>query len=252
MNFEGLDLNIDGLAGVIGNMSDQELLGAIQANPQGFKRAINAKARHSRRLGQNNSRDEFQARLPQLSQDVSNGLLKGSSQLVDTWFAVAKSISAASQTKMLRDSDVKTAGVCMINGGRLGKGEPFLLSSIILLYGVGSGTTENVATISPINFGQISPVVRGGVFEFKVNGKILIPETSNEAFVNHYAETSDTTDKSYAYALQGTQRVGEFKLENPKLIETQVPMEFNLDWGVAAASNAFLKVILKGTRVFKY
>lgn len=115
-----------------------------------------------------------------------------------------------------------------------------------------STPANDVATMSALDFGPLTSIIRNGHFEFKANGKILIPETSNEVFVNHYAAFDATTDKSYAYALTGGKRFGEFKLDNPKLIETQVPMEFNIEWGTACTAKTCLKVVLVGTRVIKH
>ena len=253
------DMNIDGLGlASLNGLSDEELLGRLKNNPAMARKLVKAavKPQVIATSANVNSREEFKARIQNLSPEIRDELSKGRAQGVDTYLSVVKSISGAQSIKMLKDSDVKTTGVCMINGAKMQKGEPFLLSAIILMEGVGSGTTENVATISPINFGQISSIVRGGHFEFKVNGKILIPETSNEVFANHFAYTEKdvTTDKSYglAYSLGGSNRFGMFKLDNPKFIDSQVNIDMNIDWGIAGTTNAFLKAILIGTRVFKY
>jgi|GEM_PF-257625 len=249
------DLFIDGVGfASLAGLSDEELLGRTK-NPK-FTRAMAKAAAAPRIVGGSSSREEFKSRIQMLDKGIQADLANGRAQAVDTYMHAVKSISGAQQVKMLRDNDVKTPGVCMINNGKLQKGEPLLLSAIILMEGVGGATTENVATISPINFGQISSIVRGGTFEFKVNSKILIPETSCEVFANNFAftEKGETTDKSYglAYSFNSGQRFGLFKLDNPKLIETQVPMELNIEWGIAGTTNSFLKVILVGTRVFKF
>lgn len=258
--FELNDLSIEGLAGVVETMSDDELLGAIRRNPKGFKRFINRVKRApavSVSKGRS-SRDELQKRIHQLSSDVQRKLVSGHAQSVDTHLAVVKSISGANSVEMLKDSDTKETGVCMINGGKLEKGEPFMLTGIMLMEGVGSGTTENASTISAVNFGQLSSAVRNGQFEFLANGKTLIPDMSNEVFVNAFEKnvvedgTAPAPDYAYGYSIAGKGRFGLYRLDNPKMIETQTSMEMNIKWGVAATTNAFLKLVLIGSRVYKH
>lgn len=255
--FEINDMSIEGLAGIVGMMNDDELLGAIKRNPRGFKRFMSRVQRApASSTGARTSRNELQKRVHQLDSKVQENLLKGNAQSVDTQFAIVKSISAKTSVDMLKDSDTKEVGVCMLNGGKLEKGEPFMLTGIILMEGVGSGTTENVATISPINFGQLSTIVRNGQFEFKANGKTLIPEMSNEVFVNAFEKNvvgaGALADYGYGYATPGVGRFGLYTLDNPKMIETQVSMELEVKWGIAGTTNSFLKAVLVGSRVYKH
>jgi hypothetical protein len=196
------------------------------------------------------SREQFMARLNQVDSRLAEQLLAGKLQLVDRAISVTKSVSAAQNVKMIKTSDTKTTGVNMLHNGRLNKDEIFLLSEIRILGGIGSGTTENVATISAVEFGQIEKIIRGGHFEMKVNNKIIIPETSLEVFANNYFAVNATTDQSSAYAYNSAEKFGTFVLDNPKLLYSQLDIELFLDWGVAATSNGFLKVILKGSSLF--
>lgn len=198
------------------------------------------------------SRQEFLKRLNQIDPNLAAQLQKGNLQLVDRQISVVKSVSGAQSVKMIKTSDVKTTGVTMLHNGRLQKDEIFLLDEIRLLGGIGNGTTENVATISAVEFGQIEKIIRGGYFEMKVNNKVIIPETTLEAFANHMFVVNETTDKSSAYVLGGAEKFATLLLANPKLIESQVNIEFDIDWGTAATSNGFLKLILSGTSLFKF
>lgn len=249
------DLSIEGLAGVMDIMSDEELLGAIRRSPRAFRRFVK-RVRTAPRVGKQSSRDELQKRLHQLHPEIQKRLASGKDQSVDTYLSFARSISGSKSVEMLKDSDTKEVGVCMLNGGKLEKGEPFMLTGIILMEGIGGGTTEDAATISPVNFGQLSSAVRNGQFEFIANGKTLIPDMSNEVFVHAFEknviEDDTAPDYAYGYAISGKGRFGMYKLDNPKMIETQVAMELNIKWGVAAATNSFLKAVLVGSRIFKH
>lgn len=252
MDFENIP--ISGLAGVLAGLSDEELIGVIKRNPAMVRKALDA-SRKGGVIEKQNSRTELAARMSSLDKNLQQGLLQKSNQLVDTYLSVVKSVSGASSVKMLKSADTDTVGVCMINGAKLEKDQPFMMTAIRLLYGVGGGTTENASTISAVNFGIISSVIAGGYFEFKAGSRTLIPAMSCEVFKTAFEKNvvEDTSpDYAYGYAISNGAQFGMYKLENPKLIESQIPLEFNIDWGTAAASNAFLKVILIGSRVYKH
>ena len=156
---------------------------------------------------------------------------------------------------MLQDSDNKETGFSMINGGKLEKGEPMLLSGVTLLFGlhetdeINSGVRAAAAKWQPI-----PDVLRLGQFEFKGNGKTLLPWHSMEVFARNYIHTHiDAANQAgYAYALPSGSPVGYYKFDNPKLIETQTAMEFNLEWGANAPENSALYVCFHGSRVYKH
>ncbi len=79
---------------------------------------------------------------------------------------------------------------------------------------------------------------------------------SNEVFVHAFeknvVEEDAAPDHAFDYAVSGKGRFGMYRLDNPKMIETQVAMELNLKWGAAAATNSFLKAVLIGSRVYKH
>jgi hypothetical protein len=77
--------------------------------------------------------------------------------------------------------------------------------------------------------------VRNGEFEFKANGTVLVPNTSNEVF--------NTDGKNITKGL--------YVLDNPKLIKDQQPIEFNIEWGTNAAADTCMKAVLWGTSVIK-
>jgi hypothetical protein len=86
-----------------------------------------------------------------------------------------------------------------------------------------------------VDFEDVPNYIRNGEFEFKANGTVLVPNTSNEVF---YTEGKDVFK-------------GLYILDNPKVIKDQQSIEFNLEWGSNAPGNAYLKAILRGTSVIK-
>ena len=76
---------------------------------------------------------------------------------------------------------------------------------------------------------------------------------SLNVFRNFYTETvSNAVPAIIGGVNYGDGMPGFYKFANPKLIETQQPIEFNLEWCAAATKNAYLKAVLIGTKVMKY
>lgn len=209
------------------------------------------------------SRNEFEARFGQLSKELQRDLAQKRKQLVDTEFYVVKSISGDKTKRVLQDDDNKIPGVCNISGGKIEKGEVFLLSALQLLSAVGSGTDETQDAVGVLDFGLIETALRNGEFEFKGNGKTLIPPHSMQAFANqflvkHSVDSSGAYDQSTAVVGMGITSIGEntrpglLKLANPKMIQSQVSMEFNAYWASAATTNAYVKLGMIGTRIINY
>ena len=222
------------LAGLDSIEEQEELLGRFWRNPRRRRRMV----RHffSRKPqvtgGRTNSRDDFQRRFKQLPVATRKSLLDRKKQLVDTALYVVKDVSSNKIVKMLQDDDNKVIGKSNISGGKLEKGNFFTLKGIQLLYGV-AGDNE---TFQDVNFTVLPDYIRNGEFEFVANGSILIPSMSLEVF-----NTNGMNKRS-----------GYFELANPKMIETQQPMDFELEWGANAPARAYIKAVLYGTSVAKY
>jgi hypothetical protein len=253
----------DGIEGLLsGVVSDEELLGAFKRNPKRMRRIFSRKGNPSSGASSGSvasssvavaSRAEFMERFNQLSPELKKGLLSKDLQLVETEFYVSKSISQKTLIKMLEDDDKKVVGKSNISGAKLEKNEVFLLSGLVILSGVGGGVTDN--DLFTTDFGIIDKVIRNGEFEFKANGKTLVPKMSTQVFATHMFREHISTaapDTSYGFAYGADQRIGFMKLANPKLIESQMSMELNVEWGAPAPLNSFLKLILCGSRIAKH
>ena len=212
----------------------EELLGRIMRNPRSRKRLVRRvfSPKPNITTGRTSSRDDFQKRFKQLPNDTRKQLLTKQKQLVDTALYIVKEVSNNKIIKMLQDDDNKIIAKSNISGGKLEKGNFFTIKGIQLLYGV-AGDTEDY---NHVNFGLLPDFIRNGEFEFVANGSILIPSMSLEVF-----HTSGMN-----------LRMGYFELVNPKMIETQQPMDLEMEWGVNAPAKAFVKAVLYGTSVAKY
>ncbi len=221
------------LAGLDSIEEQEELLGRIWKNPRKRRRMTRQVFNRPKvSASKPTSRDDFQRRFKQLPAETRKALLGRQKQLVDTAIYIVKEVSANKIVKMLQDDDNKVIAKSNISGGKLEKGNFFILKGIQLLYGV-AGEAESY---KDVNFGILPDYIRNGEFEFVANGSILIPSMSLEVF--------NTTGMN--------QRSGYFELVNPKMVETQQPMDFEIEWGANAPANSFVKAILYGTSVAKY
>ena len=222
------------LTGVDSVEEQEELLGRIWRNPRSRRRMVRRVFNKAPKInaGRPTSRDDFQKRFGQLPRDTRKSLLNRKKQLVDTALYIVKDVSGNKIVKMLQDDDNKVIGKSNISGGKLEKGNYFILKGIQLLYGV-AGDSE---TYQDVNFTVLPDFMRNGEYEFVGNGSILIPSMSLEVF--------NTTGMD--------KRPGYYELVNPKMIETQQPMDFEIEWGTNAPAKAYVKAILYGTAVAKY
>ncbi len=252
-------------------VGEENLLGYARRNPKRFSRRIKRNSRRGKRKvtvqvngsASSMSRGEFKSRFGLLSKDVQRALTTGKKQIVDTELFVTKSVSGQTTLRALQDDDKKLDGVSNMSGGKIEKGEVFLLSAIQLLSGVGSGTAETAAVAGIVEYGIIEKNLRNGTFEIRGNGKTLVPPHGTQVFATQIAKVKtfdNTGDLSATTGIVGgastivgeNSRPGLMKLANPKMIESQVQIDFNLIWGVAPATNTFVKLSLIGSRVINY
>ena len=219
---------------LIGAMTEDELLGALDKAPtqerKAFMRKLKGRKENAGAAGGRDSRSEFERRINMLPKEIQDGLANKTLQAVDAAYYVTKNVSNNKIIKVLKDDDTKIVAVSNISGGKLEKGNVMLLSGIILLASVG------VAKVEDAKFDILPDVIRNGEFEFKANGTTLVPITSCEAF-----NTTGTTRQK-----------GFYKLDNPKIIFDQQAMELNVEWGSNAPADTFVKAMLVGTAVIKY
>jgi hypothetical protein len=219
---------------LMGAMTDEELLGALERAPQAerkaFIRRIKQQPKAAATSGRSSSRGEFERRLHLLPKEIQEGLANKTLQAVDVAYYVVKSVANNKVIKMFKDDDNKVVAVSNVSSAKLEKGNVMLLSGIILLGG------SNSAKMEETKFAVLPEYVRNGEFEFKANGTTIIPSTSCEVF-----NSTGTTRQE-----------GLYKLDNAKIIYDQQAIELNIEWGQNAVENQHLKAILVGTAVTKY
>ncbi|MFO0204108.1 MAG: hypothetical protein ACK528_13370, partial [Alphaproteobacteria bacterium] len=167
---------------LLGAINEDDFLEALDAAPMPAKKKFFRKMQMQSRIqtatASSRSRAEFEKRIHMLPSEIQKGLANQSLQAVDTALYVVKSITGSKVIKMFKDDDNKVVGISNISSGKLEKGNFFLLYGMQLLAGVAEGTE----TAPDVAFNVIPDYVRNGEFEFKANGTVLVPNTSNEVF----------------------------------------------------------------------
>lgn len=220
---------------LLGAVSDEEVVMAMEsATPQAkksFARTIRQFAKTKAQAPSRGSRGELEKRLHLLPKEIQSGLGRKSLQAVDAAFYVVKDVSGSKVQKLFKDDDNKVVGLSNISSAKLEKGNFFMLNGITLL----AGTAGAGETAADVNFNIIPDYLRNGEFEFIANGTTLIQSASNELF--------NTTGLQVP--------LGNYRLDNPKLIKDQQTIELNMEWGKNAPANTYLKAILRGTIIIK-
>lgn len=221
---------------LLGAMSEDELMMALEgATPQAkrtFVKTVKSMASKTRLVAPSRgSRGELEKRIHMLPAYIQEGLAKQTLQAVDAAYYVVKDISGSKVQKIFRDDDTKVVAQSNISRAQLEKGNMFMLNGLTLLAGVAA----DGESFGDVNFGVLPDYLRNGEFEFNANGTTLIQNASCELF--------NTANQNVP--------VGHYVLDNPKMINDQKTIEFNLEWGTNAPVRTYIKAIMRGTIIIK-
>ena len=220
------------LMGLSGEMNE-ELLGYLgKLNPIARAKAVNKLVK--RPIASQGSRAEFEKFFPELPSYIKEQLLQGKLRLADHVVYTIKPIQGAKTIKMFESQDVKEDGLRNISNAKLPKNMALLVSGIYLLQGVAAslGNDDMKQTVFD-SIENVGPLANGS-FKFKSNKKQLVSEMSNRKFITG------------GFSLVPK---GFFKLSNPRLIQDDVEIEFELDLGTITGlnPNAVIFLGLEGT-----
>lgn len=226
--------NVDEL-GFLSPEKTEMLLGAIANMAPAAKRNAMSKLTQTRVSagGANlSSRDEIMMRKGILPSEIQRGLDAKQLQLSDTVFYTVKAALAGTVIKMITNADAGVVGLSNLPNGKLLKDNHFLLTEVRLSSGI------SVIGAADVSFGVPSKEILNGEVEFKIGTKYLLPnQIGNKIF--------DTTNRTDIAS-------GTYRLANPKWIEPQQQLEFNLSLSQPAPANTFIRVELIGTSVTPY
>lgn len=223
--------NIDDL-GFLSPEKTELLLGAIiKMHPTQKRNAVSKLTQNRMSAGGANlsPRDEAMMRIGMLPEDIRKGLADKRLQLVDAVYYIRKAAGASTFIKMITNGDTKVVGTSNLSAGKFDKDGHFLLTHIRLQTGV------SATAITDAPFSTPEKGVLNGQVEFKCGSKYILPnEVSARIF-----DTTGLTEVT----------PGTFRLSNPKWLEPQQAIEFNLSLAQAAAANTWISVEMVGVAV---
>ena len=180
-------------------------------------------------MGASRFRKHFLERIHKLPQPIQESLVKGKSQISDSPYYSTAEIKGTS-SELIRLSVSEEIGITNIDNGKLGKDRHLTLSGLRLLYDKSSitGTFTDTFPADLLN----------GEWEIEINGKKVFDKQPIRRFFDGF------------YGYNANKPFGLYMLNNPKTIEPQTPIEFNIK--LPNAVPGFLKVFLEGTTVYGY
>jgi hypothetical protein len=221
---ELLGLDGENNAELLGYLNSLDAVSRARAMSKLVRRQIPSRA----------SRAEFEKFFPEVPQSIKDQLLKTKLRLADHLIYSIKPINGAKTIKMFESQDVKEVGLRNISNAKLPKNMALLVSGIYLLQGTAASLSNDDVKVTTFDSIEGNGALVNGEFRLKANKKQLVSDTSNRKFVTN---GFSLTPKGY------------FKLDNPRLIQDDVDIEFEVELGTVTGvpANAVLYVGLKGT-----
>jgi hypothetical protein len=224
--------NAGELFGLDGEMSP-ELMGFLGSLDAVTKARVLSKIQ-KRAIPSQGSRAEMEKFFSELPKHIKEQLAGGKLRLADHLIYSIKPISGAKTIKLFESQDVKEIGLRNISNAKLPKNMSLLVSGIYLLQGVAASlAVDDIKQTTFTTLNAVGPLANGE-FKLKANKKQLVSDTSNRKFV-----TDDFHLRPRGY----------YKLDNPRLIQDDVDIEFEVELGTITGlnPNTVLYVGLEGT-----
>jgi hypothetical protein len=180
-------------------------------------------------MGASRFRKHFLERAHQLPSPVRKSLATGRAQISDAPFYSTAEIRGT-RTEMIKLSQPEELGITNIDNGKLGKDRHLTLSGIRLLY--------DAQAIDGDYTDSFPAALLNGEWELELNGKKVFEKQPIRRFFDGF------------YGYNTSKPFGLYVLNNPKSIQPQTPIEFNVN--LPADVPGFLKVFLEGTTVYGY
>jgi hypothetical protein len=165
-------------------------------------------------------------------QEIGELVKAGQRKLADWNIFSAMDVSGLQNFELFETQDQIETSIINIASSKLEKNQVFLPDRIQLLSAVVSGTEAiDSATLAAQEYGVIAGGLRNAQWTFEVNDKVLIPQQSAQVFVTSGLDVP----------------AGVFPLTNPKIIEDDVRINFEVRSKVAMPARTVVKLILYGT-----
>jgi len=180
-------------------------------------------------MGASRFRKQFLERINLLPKDIQQALKNGKAQISDAPYYATAEIKGT-RSELIKLSVSEELGITNLDNGKLGKDRHLTVSGIKVLYDANSidGTFTDTFPADLMN----------GEWEMELNGKKVFEKQPMRRFFDGF----------YGYNTQ--KPFGLYILNNPKTINPQTPIEFNVN--LPNEVTGFLKVFLEGTTVYGY
>lgn len=188
-----------------------------------FRKAVNNE------IGASKFRKHFLERVHKLPRNVQKSLQSGKAQISDAPYYATADIKGT-RSEMIKLSVPEQIGITNIDNGKLGKDRHLTLSAIRLLF--------DAKDINGKFVDQFPADLLNGEWELELNGRKVFEKMPIRKFFDGF------------YGYNTNKPFGLYVLNNPKAIDPQTPIEFNVN--LPNAVQGYLKVFLEGTTVYSY
>ena len=180
-------------------------------------------------MGASRFRKQFLERVHLLPKDIQMALKSGKAQISDAPYYATAEIKGT-RSELIKLSVSEELGITNLDNGKLGKDRHLTVSGIRLLFD--SNAIDGAFTDT------FPADLMNGEWEMELNGKKVFEKQPMRRFFDGF----------YGYNTQ--KPFGLYVLNNPKTINPQTPIEFNVN--LPNEVQGFLKVFLEGTTVYGY
>lgn len=212
---------------------EEELLGDLKRlNPLARAKAMQKPMKKP--IPSQGSRAEFEKFFVELPKHIKEQLLQGKLRLADHLIYTIKPVNGAKTIKMFESQDVKEVGLRNISNAKLPKNMALLVSGIFMLQGEAPSLSVDDIKVTQFHTIETVGALANGEFKLKANKKQLVSDTSNRNFITKEFDKVP---------------MGFYKLANPRLIQDDIDIEFEIELGTINGinPNTVIYIGLSGT-----
>ncbi|TSE10333.1 hypothetical protein [Aquimarina algiphila] len=180
-------------------------------------------------IGASRFRRHFLERVHKLPRQLQQDLIRGKAQISDAPYYATNELKGT-RSELIKLSTSEKLGMTNIDNGKLNKDRFLTLSGIRLLF--------DKESIEGCFTDPFPADLLNGEWELELNGQKVFEKQPIRKFFDGF------------YGYNTTKPFGLYILNNPKIINPQTPIEFNVN--LPNEVKGFLKVFLEGTSVYSF
>ena len=203
--------------------NEEIILSGLGKTGTGLKKATRGE------MGASRFRRHFLERVNLLPRDIRTALANKKAQISDAPYYATAAIKGT-RAELIKLSIPEEIGITNIDNGKLGKDKHLTLSGIRVLY--------DANAIDGAFIDRLPVDLLNGEWELELNGRKVFEKMPFRKFFDGF------------YGYNTNKPFGLYELDNPKIINPQSPVSFNVN--LPKQVQGFLKVFLEGTTVYGY